>query len=130
MPTAVWTLDEVAGRFELSIGEAIRVMSDLEAIDVVRRIDDEYVPRVPGRDRLLGGRCDRERLGLRFDRTRDRAGLLEPCVRQRTPAVERPQERTRHRRVRVGVAAERHDPAESFLEAGLPPPRPGARSPP
>jgi DNA-binding IclR family transcriptional regulator len=45
-PSAVWTLDEVAGRFGMSIGEAIRVMSDLEAIDVVRRIGDEYVPGV------------------------------------------------------------------------------------
>jgi hypothetical protein len=45
-PSAVWTLDEVAGRFGLSIGDAIRVMSDLEAIDVVRRIGDEYVPGV------------------------------------------------------------------------------------
>jgi DNA-binding IclR family transcriptional regulator len=43
-PSAVWTLDEVAGRFGMSLGEAIRVMSDLEAIDVVRRIGDEYVP--------------------------------------------------------------------------------------
>ena len=42
--SAVWTLDELARRFDLSIGEAVRVMSDLEAIDVVRRIDDEYVP--------------------------------------------------------------------------------------
>jgi hypothetical protein len=43
-PSAAWTLDELARRFQLSIGEAVRVMSDLEAIDVVRRIDDEYVP--------------------------------------------------------------------------------------
>lgn len=43
-PSAVWTLDELARRFGMSIGDAIRVMSDLEAIDVVRRIDDEYVP--------------------------------------------------------------------------------------
>ena len=43
-PSAVVTLDELARRFDLSIGEAVRVMSDLEAIDVVRRIDDEYVP--------------------------------------------------------------------------------------
>jgi DNA-binding IclR family transcriptional regulator len=42
--SAVWTLDEVARRFDLSIGEAIRVMSDLEAIDIVRRVGDEYVP--------------------------------------------------------------------------------------
>ena len=45
-PSAVWTLDEVAGRFGISLGDAIRVMSDLEAIDVVRRIGDEYVPGV------------------------------------------------------------------------------------
>jgi DNA-binding IclR family transcriptional regulator len=45
-PSAVWTLDEVAGRFGMSLGEAIRVMSDLEVIDVVRRIGDEYVPGV------------------------------------------------------------------------------------
>jgi hypothetical protein len=45
-PSAVWTLDEVAGRFGMSLGDAIRVMSDLEAIDVVRRIGDEYVPGV------------------------------------------------------------------------------------
>ena len=42
--SAVWTLDELARRFGLSLGETIRVMSDLEAIDVVRRIGDEYVP--------------------------------------------------------------------------------------
>jgi len=42
--SAVWTIDELARRFGVSIGEAIRVMSDLEAIDVVRRIGDEYVP--------------------------------------------------------------------------------------
>ena len=42
--SAVWTLDELARRFDLSISEAIRVMSDLEMIDVVRRIGDEYVP--------------------------------------------------------------------------------------
>jgi DNA-binding IclR family transcriptional regulator len=45
-PSAVWTLDEVAGRFGMSLGDAIRVMSDLEAIDVVRRMGDEYVPGV------------------------------------------------------------------------------------
>ncbi len=45
-PSAVWTLDEVAGRFGISLGDAIRVLSDLEAIDVVRRIGDEYVPGV------------------------------------------------------------------------------------
>jgi hypothetical protein len=43
-PSAVWTLDELARRFGMSIGDAIRVMSDLEAIDVVRRLGDEYVP--------------------------------------------------------------------------------------
>jgi DNA-binding IclR family transcriptional regulator len=43
-PSAVWTLDEVAGRFGLSLGKAIRAMADLEAIDVVRREGDEYVP--------------------------------------------------------------------------------------
>ena len=42
--SAAWTLDELARRFGMSIGDAIRVMSDLEAIDIVRRIDDEYVP--------------------------------------------------------------------------------------
>jgi DNA-binding IclR family transcriptional regulator len=45
-PAAVWTLDEVARRFGLSIGETVRSLSDLEAIDVVRRIGDEYVPGV------------------------------------------------------------------------------------
>ena len=43
-PSAVWTIDELARRFGMSIGEAVRVMSDLETIDVVRRIGDEYVP--------------------------------------------------------------------------------------
>jgi DNA-binding IclR family transcriptional regulator len=43
-PGAVWTIDEVAGRFGLSIGQAVRTMSDLEAIGVVRRLGDEYVP--------------------------------------------------------------------------------------
>ena len=43
-PSAVWTVDEVAGRFGMSLGDAIRALSDLEAIDVVRRIGDEYVP--------------------------------------------------------------------------------------
>jgi DNA-binding IclR family transcriptional regulator len=43
-PAAIWTIDEVAGRFGLSIGQAIRTMSDLEAIGVVRRLGDEYVP--------------------------------------------------------------------------------------
>jgi DNA-binding IclR family transcriptional regulator len=43
-PAAVWTIDEVAGRFGLSIGQAVRAMSDLEAIGVVRRLGDEYVP--------------------------------------------------------------------------------------
>ena len=42
--SAAWTLDELARRFGMSIGDAIRVMSDLEAIDFVRRIGDEYVP--------------------------------------------------------------------------------------
>ena len=42
--SAVWTLDELARRFGMSIGDAIRVMSDLEAVDFVRRIGDEYVP--------------------------------------------------------------------------------------
>jgi DNA-binding IclR family transcriptional regulator len=42
--SAAWTLDELARRFELPIGAVIRLMSDLEAIDVVRRLDDEYVP--------------------------------------------------------------------------------------
>ena len=43
-PGAAWTIDEIAGRFGLTLGQAIRVMSDLEAIDVVRRVGDEYVP--------------------------------------------------------------------------------------
>jgi len=43
-PAAVWTIDEVAGRFGISIGQAIRAMSDLEAIEVVRRLGDEFVP--------------------------------------------------------------------------------------
>jgi DNA-binding IclR family transcriptional regulator len=43
-PAAVWAIDEVAGRFGISIGQAIRTMSDLEAIGVVRRLGDEYVP--------------------------------------------------------------------------------------
>jgi len=43
-PLAVWTLTQVAERFEMSIGEAVRIMADLEAVQVVRRIDDEYVP--------------------------------------------------------------------------------------
>ena len=45
-PTAVWTVDEVAGRFKISLAQAIRALADLEAIDVVRRIGDEYVPGV------------------------------------------------------------------------------------
>jgi DNA-binding IclR family transcriptional regulator len=45
-PSASWTLDEVAGRFGLSLGEAIRAMADLEAIGVVRREGDEYLPGV------------------------------------------------------------------------------------
>jgi DNA-binding IclR family transcriptional regulator len=43
-PSAVWTIEEVAGRFRLTPGEAIRAMSDLEAIGVVSRLGDEYVP--------------------------------------------------------------------------------------
>jgi hypothetical protein len=43
-PAAVWTIDEVAGRFGISIGQAIRAMSDLEASGVVRRLGDEFVP--------------------------------------------------------------------------------------
>ncbi len=43
-PAAAWTIHEVAGRFGLTIGQAIRAMSDLEAIGIVRRIGDEYVP--------------------------------------------------------------------------------------
>ena len=43
-PSAAWTLNELARRFGMSIGDAIRVMSDLEAIDFVRRVGDEYVP--------------------------------------------------------------------------------------
>jgi len=42
-PSAVWTIDELARRFGMSIGDGIRVMSDLEAIGVVRRLGDEYV---------------------------------------------------------------------------------------
>lgn len=42
-PAAVWTVDEVARRFGLSLGQAIRAMSDLEAIGVVHRDGDEYV---------------------------------------------------------------------------------------
>jgi DNA-binding IclR family transcriptional regulator len=43
-PTAVLTIDEIAARFDMTLGEVIRALSDLEAIRVVRRIDDEYVP--------------------------------------------------------------------------------------
>jgi DNA-binding MarR family transcriptional regulator len=43
-PAAVWTIDEIAGRFGLTIGQAVRAMSDLEAIGVVRRLGDEFVP--------------------------------------------------------------------------------------
>jgi len=43
-PAAVWTVDEVAGRFKIPLAQAIRTLADLEAIDVVRRIGDEYVP--------------------------------------------------------------------------------------
>jgi hypothetical protein len=45
-PTAVLTIDEVAARFGITLSEAVRAMSDLEAIGVVRRIDDEYVPGI------------------------------------------------------------------------------------
>ena len=44
LPGASWTIDELAGRFGLSIAQAIRVMADLVVIDVVRRLDDEFVP--------------------------------------------------------------------------------------
>ena len=111
-PSAVWTLDELARRFGMSIGDAIRVMSDLEAIDFVRRIGDEYVPGFGRGDRLLGGRGVRERLGFRFDRQAIHQ-LLQPGARQRCPAVKGPEQRTRHGRVRVRVAAERHDVPQS-----------------
>jgi len=42
----VWTIDGIATRFGISLGEAIRALSELEAIGVVRRIDDEYVPGI------------------------------------------------------------------------------------
>jgi DNA-binding IclR family transcriptional regulator len=45
-PAAVWTIDQIARRFSVSLGDAIRAMSDLEAIGVVERIGDEYVPGV------------------------------------------------------------------------------------
>ena len=45
-PAAVLTIDEVAGRFGMTLSEAVRAMSDLEAIGVVRRIGDEYVPGI------------------------------------------------------------------------------------
>jgi len=45
-PSAVWTIDEIARRFDVSLGEAVRAMSDLEAIGVVERIGDEYVPGI------------------------------------------------------------------------------------
>jgi|RhiMetdeSRZDD1v2_1073273.scaffolds.fasta_scaffold125680_5 hypothetical protein len=45
-PAAVWTIDGIATRFGISLGEAIRALSELEAIGVVRRIDDEYVPGI------------------------------------------------------------------------------------
>jgi DNA-binding IclR family transcriptional regulator len=45
-PAAVCTIDEIADRFGLTLSEAIRAMSDLEAIGIVRRIGDEYVPGV------------------------------------------------------------------------------------
>jgi hypothetical protein len=44
IPGAAWTIDELAGRFGRSIAQAIHVMADLEVIDVVRRLDDEFVP--------------------------------------------------------------------------------------
>lgn len=43
-PTAVWTIDQIARRFDISLGDSIRAMSDLEATGVVERIGDEYVP--------------------------------------------------------------------------------------
>jgi hypothetical protein len=43
-PSAAWTIDEIAGRFGLTVGMAARVMSDLEITDVVRRVGDEFVP--------------------------------------------------------------------------------------
>ncbi|HET9250174.1 MAG TPA: helix-turn-helix domain-containing protein [Actinomycetota bacterium] len=43
---AVLTIDEVAARFGMTLSEAVRAMSDLEAIGVVRRIGDEYVPGI------------------------------------------------------------------------------------
>jgi hypothetical protein len=43
-PGAAWTIDEIARRFGLTLGQAIRVMSDLEVVDVVRRVGDEFVP--------------------------------------------------------------------------------------
>ena len=43
-PAAVWTIEGIAARFGMSLGDAIRALSELEAIGVVRRIDDEYVP--------------------------------------------------------------------------------------
>ena len=43
-PTAVWPLDEGAGRFGLTIGAAVRALSDLDATGVVLRLGDEYVP--------------------------------------------------------------------------------------
>ena len=42
--SAAWTLDELARRFGISSGAAIRVMSDLAAIDFGRRIDDDSGP--------------------------------------------------------------------------------------
>jgi hypothetical protein len=43
-PGAAWTVDEIAGRFGLPLGRAIRMMSDLEIADIVRRAGDEFVP--------------------------------------------------------------------------------------
>ena len=43
-PSAAWTVDEIAGRFGLPLGRAVKVMSDLEFRDVVRRVGVEFVP--------------------------------------------------------------------------------------
>ena len=43
-PAAAWTVDEIAGRFGLPLGRAVRLMSDLEIRDVVRRVGVEFVP--------------------------------------------------------------------------------------
>ena len=39
-PTAAFTIDEIAARFDMTLGEVIRALSDR----VVLRIDDECVP--------------------------------------------------------------------------------------